>query len=880
VAIDRTTDLARVYDHTTVEQRIYAAWEVSGAFTPEIVTDAETEALPFAIVIPPPNVTGVLHHGSAFFVTLQDLMTRWRRMQGRRTLWLPGTDHAGIATQNVVEDALAREGLSRFDLGRDRFVERVWQWKEQYGSIITSQLRRMGASVDWTRERFTLDEGLSRAVREAFVRLYEKGLIYRGSYLVNWCPRCTTVLSDLEVDHVETDGQLWHIRYPVADGSGRGVVVATTRPETMLGDTAVAVHPDDERYTDLVGLTVTLPLVEREIPLISDSMVDRAFGTGAVKITPAHDPADYETGRRHCLPSVTVIDSDARMTADAGPYVGVDRYEARKRIVADLDARGLLVRVEAHRSNVSQCSRCDTVLEPRISEQWFVRTKPLADPAIAAVRNGRIRIIPERFERTYYHWMENIRDWVISRQLWWGHRIPVWYCAHGHMTVMRTDPTACATCGGNVRQDEDVLDTWFSSALWPFSTLGWPEETRDLKYFYPTSVMETGYDIIFFWVARMIMTGLEFMGEVPFRTVYLHGMVRHADGTKVSKSDYRPGDDPVEVIEQYGADALRFVLATASTPGNDLRLSFKRVEGARNFTNKLWNAARFVLSTGAEGEEAGQPGIFDLWIERRADEVTDEVTRHLEEFNFGEAGRLLYDFVWSEYCDWYLEIAKLSLRGADSCRATATRRALHRVLRRVVTLLHPFIPFVTEEIWRSISPDGRLLIQERWPSGAAVPAPREPLVDLVFDIIRSVRGARAEKKVEAARRIDAIIEAPESAPALREQSAVIASLASIAWLEIVDRLAAPPADSLRLVVGAATVHVPMAGLVDAAAERLRVARELEEATQQRDRVAALLANETFVARARPDVVARERERLRDAEERTARLRDALLNPSR
>jgi valyl-tRNA synthetase len=870
----------RTYDHRSVEQRLYRRWEASGAFTPAVPAGGRSEVEPFSIVIPPPNVTGALHHGSAMFVTLQDLMTRWRRMQGRRTLWLPGSDHAGIATQNVVEAALAKEGLSRFDLGRERFVERVWAWKQEYGSRITEQLKRMGASCDWTRERFTLDPGLSRAVREAFVRLYERGLIYRGSYIVNWCPRCATVLSDLEVEHVETKGNLWHVRYPLEGGPERYVVVATTRPETMLGDTAVAVHPDDERYRDLVGTRLVLPLLERPIPLVADEAVERGFGTGAVKVTPAHDPTDYEIGKRAQLPSINVMNPDGTINEQGGPYAGLDRFEARRRVVADLEARGLLEKVVEHEHAVARCSRCDTILEPRVSDQWFVRMRPLAEKGAEVVRDGRIRIVPERFNRVYLNWVENIRDWVISRQLWWGHRIPVWYCDPcGATIVSRDDVERCPTCGGALRQDEDVLDTWFSSALWPFSTLGWPDRTPELDYFYPTSVMETGYDIIFFWVARMIMTGVEFMGEVPFETVYLHGIVRHEDGSKISKSDYRPGDDPLEVIERYGADALRFYLATSSTPGNDLRLSLERIEGSRNFANKLWNAARFVISQGEPPAAEGSLSLADRWIRSRVETTIAEATRQMEEFSFGEAGRALYGFVWDEFCDWYIEIAKLALRSGDEGRRAAAQATLFGVLERVLRLLHPYAPFVTEEIWSYLPASVRrgrdMLMTADWPAPGRADPEAEAGMRTVMEVVQAIRTARAEQRVEAGRKIEAVLAAGRSAALLEEQAEVVRVLAGVGELRIESAVTSPPEPALRLLAGEVGIYLPLAGMVDLAAERRRIAAELEAARAQRQRVEQLLANPGFTQRARPDVVERERARLAEAGERVATLEQQL-----
>jgi valyl-tRNA synthetase len=867
----------RTFNPANVEKRVYAAWEASGAFTPEVPAGGRAEVEPFTIVIPPPNVTGALHHGSAMFVTLQDIMTRWRRMQGYRALWLPGTDHAGIATQNVVEAALAREGKTRFDLGRERFVERVWEWKHEYGSRITEQLKRMGASCDWTRERFTLDDGLSRAVREAFVRLYEKGLIYQGTYIVNWCPRCTTVLSDVEVDHVDTPGKLWHIRYPREDGKGH-VVVATTRPETMLGDTGVAVHPEDERYAGLIGERVILPLLDRPIPVVTDEAVERGFGTGAVKVTPAHDPTDYEIGKRAGLASIDVMSPEATINENGGRYAGLDRYEARRRIVADLQALGLIEKVEEHAHAVAQCSRCDTVLEPRVSEQWFVKVKPLAEPAMQVVHDGKIAFLPERFTRNYLNWMENLRDWVISRQLWWGHRIPVWYCdACGQKIVSREDPTSCTTCAGALRQDEDVLDTWFSSALWPFSTLGWPDQTPDLEYFYPTSVMETGWDILTFWVSRMIMTGVEFMGEVPFETVYLHGMVRHEDGSKISKSNYQPGDDPLDVIEQYGADALRFYLATASTTGNDLRLSMERIAGSRNFANKLWNAARFVVGAGEPPSAAGTPSVADRWVRSRLAATTAEVTRLLEEYNLGEAGRTLYAFVWDELCDWYIEAAKLSLRSGEGPRRDAALATLHEVLDGTLRLLHPFVPYVTEEIWSYLPGRRGLLIAAEWPSAGERDPEAEAGFRVVMEVARAIRTARAEQKVEASRKIQAILAAGRSRDRVAEQAEIVRALAGVGDLTVEERVVAPPEQALRLLAGEVEIYLPLAGMVDLGAERKRLEGELDQARAQAGRVEQLLANPGFRERARPDVIEREQSRLAEATERVARLEGQLAS---
>ncbi|HHY61018.1 MAG TPA: valine--tRNA ligase, partial [Clostridia bacterium] len=708
-------ELAKTYSPKEVEAKWYRYWEENGYFHQDVDPDREA----FSIVMPPPNVTGSLHMGHALDNTLQDILTRWRRMQGYNTLWLPGTDHAGIATQVRVEEEIAKEGLSKYDLGREKFLERVWDWKHTYGNRITQQLRTLGASCDWQRERFTLDEGCSRAVREVFKRLYDKGLIYRGDYIINWCPKCQTTISDIEVEHHETQGHLWHIKYPLAGEDGY-VVVATTRPETMLGDTAVAVHPEDERYRHFIGKTVILPLVNREIPVIADEYVDPEFGTGVVKITPSHDPNDFEVALRHNLPGLTVMDKQGRMNENAGPYQGLDRYECRKKIVADLEAQGFLLKVEEHQHAVGQCYRCDTVIEPMVSKQWFVKMKPLAEPAMRAVEEGRIRFVPERFTKIYLGWLENIRDWCISRQLWWGHRIPVWYCRDCEAEICALqEPEVCPKCGSkHLEQDPDVLDTWFSSALWPFSTMGWPEQTEDLKKFYPTSVLVTGRDIIFFWVARMIFMGLEFMQDVPFREVFIHGLVLDAQGRKMSKS-LGNGIDPMEVIEQYGADTLRFMLITGNTPGNDLRFQYERLEGARNFCNKIWNASRFALMHLGD-MEPGAPKerleLADRWILSRLNHTVRQVTNYLERYELGEAARELYDFIWSEFCDWYIELVKPRLYGkvTPESRATA-QQVLWYTLSEILRLLHPFMPFISEEIWQHLPHREGSLMLEKWP---------------------------------------------------------------------------------------------------------------------------------------------------------------------
>jgi len=857
--------LPKVFNPRLVEEQLYERWLNSGAFTPTI----DLTRQPFTVVIPPPNVTGELHYGHAMFVAFQDLMVRWHRMTGQPTLWLPGTDHAGIATQNVVEGVLAREGLTRFDLGREKFVARVWDWKQKYGNIIDMQLRRLGASVDWSRERFTLDEQLSRAVRVAFVRLFEKGLIYRGHYLVNWCPRCTTVLSDLEVDHEETVGKLYFVRYPLIPVDEREtepdfVVVATTRPETMLGDTAVAVNPSDERYLGLVGRRVMLPFIGRVLPIVADAAVDPDFGTGAVKVTPAHDPTDYEIGQRHGLPMINILNPNGTVNAEGGPFAGLDRNAARAAVVAQLQQQGLLVRTEDHAHSVGHCSRCGEVVEPMISEQWFVRMKPLAEPAIQAVRDGRIRFVPERFARVYYNWMENIRDWVISRQLWWGHRVPVWYCDRcGEVIASVETPTACPRCPGSpLRQDPDVLDTWFSSGLWPFSTLGWPAETDDLRYFYPTSVLETGYDIIFFWVARMIALGLEFTGEPPFRVVYLHGLLRDERGEKMSKSKGNVRN-PLEVIERYGTDALRYALITGSTPGNDMRLTEEKLEGARNFANKLWNAARYVLSTGAmpaQPPEASRLTTADRWILSRFNRTVADVTTLLGDFEFSEAGRILYEFVWSEYCDWYLEISKIELRsGAEERRAT-TRWVLYHVLDGALRLLHPFMPYVTEAIWDHLPNRESMLIVARWPESGPTDDEAERDLDLVINTVRSLRNARAEFRVDVRRRVPAIVAAGPHLAMLESQRPILEALASVQPLTIAQTVPEPPKRALHLLVSGITIYLPLADMIDVEAERQRSAAELARLRGQVEGLERRLAEPGFTTKAPPAVIEKERER--------------------
>jgi valyl-tRNA synthetase len=898
----------KTYDPRAVEPRIYRWWEEHGYFKPR----PDGGRQPFVIAMPPPNVTGELHLGHALTATLEDIMIRYHRMRGDTTLWVPGSDHAGIATQVVVERMLRDEGTDRHALGRQRFLERAWAWKERYGHRIAEQHRRLGVSCDWDRERFTLDPGLSAAVREVFVRLYEEGLIYRDARIINWCPRCASAISDLEVDHEDRPGKLYHVAYRLAEEPGgregqASIVVATTRPETILGDTAVAVHPDDLRYRDLVGRETILPALGRHIPIIADMAVDPAFGTGAVKVTPAHDPTDFEIGNRHNLPRLQVIGFDARMTEDAGPYAGLDRYEARERLLADLDATGQLVRAEDYTIPIGTCQRCGTVIEPLISRQWFVAMKPLAGPALAAVRYGQTHIVPERFVKVYQDWLTNIHDWCISRQLWWGHRIPAWYCPNGHTTVAREDPTACATCGSPaLEQDPDVLDTWFSSWLWPFSTLGWPDETDDLRRFYPTSVLETGYDILFFWVARMMMAGLHFTGVVPFRTVYLHGLIRDERGEKMSKSKGN-AINPLDLMDAYGTDALRFTLATSSAPGNDTRVSRPRVEGNRNFVTKIWNAARFVLSqsphppagvshtplpSGGEGERVvsplprigrvaggeGQP-LADRWIVSRLNRLIADATRLIEDYQFGEAGRQIYEFFWGEYCDWYLEIAKIQLRAADErgdCAARmATLSTLVSVLEYALRLLHPYMPFVTEEIYQQIPGHGEALIIAPWPEALARDEEAERAMGVVMELIGGIRTSRAELNIEPRRKLPAIVVAPAHLALLEGQRAVVEALAGLDGLALRGEPGAIPAQALHLAFPDLEAYLPLEGVVDVAAEQARAESEIARVERTLAGLRGRLSNADFTTRAPAAVVEKERARLSENEELLQRLRARL-----
>lgn len=892
--------LPKAYDFNAVEERIYQEWEKRGFFKPANDPNKpgfDPARKPFVISIPPPNVTGELHLGHAMFVAMEDLMTRYHRMKGIPSLWVPGSDHAGIATQLQVEKMLAAEGRTREELGREEFERRTWAWKQKYGGLITRQIRRLGASCDWDRERFTLDAGLSRAVREAFVRLYEKELIYRGPRMINWSPGLKTAVSDLEVEYSEEPGFLYFFKYVLADDPQAFIPVATTRPETILGDTAVAVHPEDERYAHLVGRKVLVPMLNRAIPVIADEYVDRAFGTGALKITPAHDPNDYAIGQRHGLEVINILTLDAAINDNGGPYAGLERFECRKKIWADMQAAGLVIKEQPYTLNVPRSQRGGEIVEPMISTQWFVEIKPLAEKALAAVRNGQIRIVPERFTKVYYNWLENIQDWCISRQLWWGHRIPVWYCEDcGATLASRHDLTACTNCGSTkIHQDEDVLDTWFSSGLWPFSTLGWPEKTPDLDYFYPTSFMETGYDILFFWVARMIMLGLEFTGQVPFHTVYLHGLIRDGDGTKMSKSK---GNviDPLGLMDELGTDALRFTLLVGSTPGNDMNLSPKKVEANRNFANKIWNAGRFVLNTldlaPAQAQAAPDWTLADSWIWARLQSLEREVDRLFAGLQYGEAGRQIYEFFWSEFADWYLEIAKLQMaEGGD--RAYYTAQTLARVLDAVLRLLHPFTPFVTEELWghlkRACQEKPRLyqpkegwaemLIVAKWPEPQNLEGwEAEKLADfgLLQEIIRAVRNLRTEKKVTPGKRIPAILVAGDRLPILQTQSATLAALAYIdpQQLTLVESLPEKPKDQVGLVVSGIEIYLPLSGLVDLESEQTRLQKELDEVQTQISRLEGLLAS-PFAQKAPAAVVDKERQRLAAFQETAGSLREQL-----
>jgi valyl-tRNA synthetase len=892
-------ELPKAYDFKSTEPRIYAMWEAGGFFKPHNdpnKADFDPNVKPFVIAIPPPNVTGELHIGHAMFVSVEDLMIRYHRMKGYSTLWIPGSDHAGIATQLMVErDLLQKEEVTREELGREEFLKRTWEWKKKYGSIITTQIRRLGASCDWDRERFTLDDGLSRAVREAFVRLYEKGLIYRGPRLINWSPGLKTAVSDLEVEYSEEEVTLYYFKYMVARRDGQlpiptedeFIPVATIRPETILGDTAVAVHPDDERYKKFIGSTVIVPILNREIPVIADEYVSMEFGTGALKITPGHDPNDYAIAQKHNLPIISVLDVEAKVNENGGRYKGQERFEARKNLWADMKAAGLVIKEEKYTTTIPRSQRGGEIIEPMISEQWFVKMESLANAGLDAVRDERIKIVPERFEKTYFNWLENIKDWCISRQLWWGHRIPVWYCPENHMTAAREDPSQCGVCGSkDLKQDEDVLDTWFSSGLWPFSTLGWPAETPDYKYFYPTSYMETGYDILFFWVARMIMMGLEFTGEVPFNTVYLHGLVRDEIGRKMSKTT---GNviDPLTVMDQFGTDALRFTLLVGSTPGNDTNVGLKKVESNRNFANKLWNVGRFVINavssstfqvSGADNRSLNTDHwtLADSWISARLLQLIRDVERQFQNFQYGQAGQQIYDFIWADFADWYVEVAKEQMKRLETRDSTV--ETLARVFDTCLRLLHPFTPFVTEEIWGHLrsalreSPISSLakdwptaLIAAKFPEPSQLEGWEEAKVadfELIQEIVRSIRNVRAEQNVAASKKLSATIIGDGKVDLLRAQSSVIASLAGLDQSQIsnLQSLKEKPNDSISLVVGSIEIYLPLAGMVDLAEDKSRLEKELKEAESHIARLENLLASD-FANKAPAALVQKEREKL-------------------
>ncbi len=853
--------LDKIYNPKEVEDRLYSGWVEKGYFTPQPDPNKE----PFTIVIPPPNVTGQLHMGHAMDETLQDILIRYKRKAGYATLWVPGTDHAGIATQIKVEETLRKEeGLTRYDLGRESFIERVWDWKHKFGTRIINQLKKLGSSCDWTRERFTMDENLSKAVKEVFVTLYEKGLIYQGERIINWCPRCITALSDAEVEYAEQEGHFWHIRYPVKD-SDESFVIATTRPETLLGDTAVAVHPDDERYTHLVGKMLILPLVGREIPVVADEYVDKEFGTGAVKITPAHDPNDFEVGARHHLPIIKVLDDNAKINENGGKYQGLDRYEARRQIVKDLEEGGFLVKVEPHVHNVGQCYRCGTTVEPITSRQWFVKMAPLAEKALEVVKNGTIQFVPERFSKTYINWMENVHDWCISRQLWWGHRIPAFYCdACGETTVSREHVEVCPKCGAPVHQDEDVLDTWFSSALWPFSTLGWPDQTEDLAYFYPTSVLVTGYDIIFFWVARMIFSGMEHMGKEPFKYVLIHGLVRDSQGRKMSKS-LGNGVDPLEVIDKYGADALRFTLATGNSPGNDTRYSDERVEASRNFANKIWNASRFVLMnltvTDRKLPAADELKLEDKWILHRYNQLVQAVTDNLDHFELGIAVSKLYDFIWDEFCDWYIELIKPRLYDEDCPSNRAAQYVLSYVLSGALELLHPFMPFITEEIWQKLPHEGESIVISSWPEfdASLTFADEAAQMEQIMEALKAVRNQRSEMNIPPSKKAKVYIKTDQPS-VFAQGTGFFEKLAGASEAIVADESFTPPQNAVSCVVPGAQIFMPLDDLVDKEKELARLTKEKDRLLGEIKRVEGKLNNQGFIAKAPEKVVEEERQK--------------------
>ena len=866
-------ELAKQYDPADVEDRTYKFWVDGGYFHAEVNEGKK----PYTIVIPPPNITGQLHMGHALDNTLQDILIRWRRMQGFEALWLPGTDHASIATEAKIVEAMRAEGLTKEDIGRDAFLKRAWAWKDQYGSRIIEQLKKMGSSCDWQRERFTMDEGCSKAVKEVFVNLYNKGLIYRGERMVNWCPHCRTTISDAEVEYEDQAGHFWHLRYPFKDGSGF-VELATTRPETMLGDTAVAVNPNDERYKDIIGKTLILPIVHREIPVVADDYVDVEFGTGVVKITPAHDPNDYEVGLRHGLEIIDVMTDDGHIAEGWGKYSGMDRYECRREIVKDLEAEGALIKVEDYSHNVGTCYRCHSTIEPRLSKQWFVKMQPLAEPAVKVVKDGSVKFVPERFSKTYYHWMENIKDWCISRQLWWGHRIPAYYCADcGELIVSKEDVHTCPKCSShNVEQDPDTLDTWFSSALWPFSTLGWPDKTPELEYFYPTNTLVTGYDIIFFWVARMIFSAVEHTGSVPFDTVLIHGLVRDAQGRKMSKS-LGNGIDPLEIIGEYGADALRFTLATGNSPGNDMRFSDDKVKASRNFANKLWNAARFVLMyLGDDYSFNGLPQELapeDKWIISKVNTLAADVTANLEKFELGIAIQKLYDFIWDVFCDWYIEISKIRLQSGEG--AETAKAVLVYVLTDILKLLHPFMPFITEEIYQALPHDCASIMISSWPKydSALDFAAEEQQIEKIMQAVRAIRNRRAEMNIPPSKKAAVFVET-DDVNTFTYGAEFIKRLASASDVFVSD-CADNTENCVSIVTDSARIFIPMGELVDFEAEKKRLQKELAAAQDKLDFINKKLSNPGFVGKAPQKVVEQNRADAAKLEEKIAGLKESL-----
>ncbi|WP_196593945.1 valine--tRNA ligase [Pectinatus sottacetonis] len=873
--------IPKVYDPQSFEKKWYKFWEDNKLFHAEVEKDKK----PYSIVIPPPNVTGQLHMGHAMDNTIQDILIRFHRMQGYNTLWMPGCDHAGIATQAKVDAALREKGTSRHEIGRKKFVQKAWEWKEKFGNRIMYQLRSLGSSCDWDRERFTMDEGCSKAVREVFVKLYEEGLIYQGTRITNWCPHCNTALSDIEVEHKNEMGHLYHIRYQI-EGTDKYIEIATTRPETMFGDTGVAVHPDDERYKNLVGSVLILPLVNRHIPLFADSYVDPDFGTGAVKVTPAHDPNDFEMGQRHSLEQILVINSDGTMAQNTGKYAGMDRYECRKKLISDLREQGYLLGIEEHEHAVGHCSRCDTTVEPMVSKQWFVKMESLAKPAIEAVKSGKIKFVPERFTKIYCNWLENIRDWCISRQLWWGHQIPAWYCQDCGETIVsrENDISICPKCGGhNLKRDEDVLDTWFSSALWPFETMGWPEQTEELKQFYPTSVLVTGYDIIFFWVARMVMMGLKFGGDIPFKHVFIHGLVRDSQGRKMSKS-LGNGIDPVEVVEKYGADTLRFMLITGNTPGNDMRFYWERVESARNFANKLWNASRFMLMNLEEYDKGFIPDdaeytLADKWILSCYAHTAESVTGNLEKFELGEAARSLYEFIWNEFCDWYIELSKARLYDKENPSRKVAQYVLSYVLEHTLRLLHPFMPFITEEIWQHIPHEGKSIMESSWPEYEAdrIDDSSEKNMTAVMETIKVIRNMRAEVNAAPGKKSEVILNFSDE----KTQAIFIANkeyltvLAAAQPITVWKNGSAKPENAMTAVAEGIEIYLPLAGLINVDKEMGRLNKEKTKLDKEIERLAKKLSNKSFLAKAPAEIVEKEREKQKSYMDKRTSVNDRL-----